>query len=60
MVDISKTIKSKERVRDLAEVFTGEKEVGAMLDLVKSHSEKIESTFLEPSCGNGNFLVAIL
>lgn len=53
-------IKSKERVRDLAEVFTGEREVNAMLDLVKSQSEKIDSTFLEPACGNGNFLIAIL
>jgi len=53
-------IKSKERVRDLAEVFTGEREVNAMLDLVKSQSEKIDSTFLEPACGNGNFLIAVL
>jgi len=53
-------IKSKERVRDLAEVFTGEREVNAMLDLVKNQSEKIDSTFLEPACGNGNFLIAIL
>lgn len=53
-------IKSKERVRDLAEVFTGEREVNAMLDLVRNQSEKIDSTFLEPACGNGNFLIAIL
>ena len=53
-------IKSKERVRELAEVFTSEKEVKSMLDLVKYLSENIENTFLEPSCGNGNFLVAIL
>lgn len=57
---ISNIIKSKERVRDLAEVFTADKEVNAMLDLVKYLSENIENTLLEPSCGNGNFLVAIL
>lgn len=60
MANISKTIKSKERVRDLAEVFTSDKEVNAMLDLVKYLSENIENTLLEPSCGNGNFLVTIL
>lgn len=53
-------IKSKERVRDLAEVFTSEREVNAMLDLVKYLSENVENTLLEPSCGNGNFLLAIL
>jgi hypothetical protein len=62
MQHLSKTIKSKERVRDLAEVFTSEREVNAMLDLgmIKYLSENIENTLLEPSCGNGNFLVAIL
>lgn len=60
MANISNIIKSKERVRDLAEVFTADKEVNAMLDLVKYLSENIENTLLEPSCGNGNFLVAIL
>lgn len=53
-------IKSKERVRDLAEVFTAEKEVRSMLDLVRYLSENVENTFLEPSCGNGNFLIEIL
>lgn len=60
MASLDKNIKSKERVRDLAEVFTGEREVRSMLDLVQYLSENIENTFLEPSCGNGNFLVAIL
>lgn len=55
-----KIIKSKERVRDLAEVFTSEKEVKSMLDLVRYLSENIENTFLEPACGNGNFLIEIL
>lgn len=60
MPNVSKIIKSKERVRDLAEVFTSDREVNAMLDMVKYLSENIENTLLEPSCGNGNFLVAIL
>jgi len=60
MTNVSKIIKSRERVRDLAEVFTSEKEVNAMLNLVQYLSENIENTLLEPSCGNGNFLVAIL
>mgnify|MGYP000863767341 CR=1 FL=1 len=53
-------IKSKERVTDHGEVFTNEREVNAMLDLVKDESFNIESTFLEPACGDGNFLIAIL
>lgn len=57
---VGKIIKSKERVRDLAEVFTSEREVRSMLDLVGYSSDNIGSTLLEPSCGNGNFLVAIL
>ena len=53
-------IKSKERVADHGEVFTNEREVNAMLDLVKDESFNVESTFLEPACGDGNFLIAIL
>ncbi len=53
-------VKSKERVRDHGEVFTNEREVNAMLDLVKEETENIESTFLEPACGDGNFLSEIL
>lgn len=52
-------IKSKERVQDLAEVFTAEREVEAMLDLLGDTAWKIESRFLEPACGNGNFLEEI-
>jgi hypothetical protein len=51
---------SKERVTEYAEVFTGNREVNAMLDLVKQETERIESRFLEPACGNGNFLAEIL
>ena len=53
-------IKSRKRVKDHGEVFTQEREVNAMLDLVKNETERIESRFLEPACGNGNFLVPIL
>ncbi len=57
---MNKQIKLKKRVSDYGEVYTNEREVNAMLDLVKEEAEKITSTFLEPACGNGNFLVEIL
>ena len=53
-------IKSRERIVDHGEVFTAEREVNAMLDLVKDESERIDSRFLEPACGDGNFVAAIL
>ncbi len=56
----SAQIKSKERVAAHGEVFTAEREVNAMLDLVKQETERIDSRFLEPACGTGNFLVKIL
>jgi len=52
--------KSKQRVTDHGEVFTAEREVNAMLDLVKQETERIDSRFLEPACGTGNFLIEIL
>jgi SAM-dependent methyltransferase len=52
--------KSKDRVRKYAEVFTSEREVKSMLDLVQYLSENIHNTFLEPACGTGNFLIEIL
>lgn len=55
-----KQVKSKQRVSDHGEVFTSEREVNAMLDLVKQETERIDSRFLEPACGTGNFLVEIL
>ena len=51
---------SKQRVADHGEVYTHPREVNAMLDLVKHETERIESRFLEPACGTGNFLVEIL
>lgn len=53
-------VKSKARVADHGEVFTAEREVNAMLDLVKQETERIDSRFLEPACGDGNFLAEIL
>lgn len=53
-------IKSKQRVADHGEVFTPAWMVEAMLDLVKGETERIDSRFLEPACGSGNFLVRIL
>ncbi len=53
-------VKSKQRVADHGEVFTPAWLVEAMLNLVKDESERIDSRFLEPACGSGNFLVPIL
>ena len=53
-------VKSKQRVADHGEVFTPAWMVEAMLDLVKDETERIDSRFLEPACGSGNFLVRIL
>lgn len=57
---VKKQTKSKERIRDHGEVFTAEREVKAMCDLVKDETERIDSRFLEPACGDGNFLAEIL
>ena len=55
-----KLIKSKSRIRNHGEVFTPDFIVENMLDLVKQETERIESRFLEPACGKGNFLIKIL
>lgn len=60
MVENNNQVKSKQRVSDHGEVFTSKREVNAMLDLVKQETERIDSRFLEPACGTGNFLVEIL
>ena len=57
---MEKQVKSKQRVADHGEVFTAEREVEAMCDLVKQETERIDSRFLEPACGDGNFLSVIL
>lgn len=53
-------VKSKQRVADHGEVFTPSWMVEDMLDLVKAESERIDSRFLEPACGSGNFLKSVL
>ena len=59
-------IKNRNRVRDLAEVYTHHREVTAMLDLVpdmfpsEEAPDNLDTTFLEPAAGHGNFLVEIL
>lgn len=53
-------IKSRQRVADHGEVFTNPREVNAMLDLVRDESYRLDSRFLEPACGDGNFLIEIL
>ena len=57
---MEKQVTSKKRVADHGEVFTNKREVNAMLDLVKQETERIDSRFLEPACGDGNFLAEIL
>jgi hypothetical protein len=57
---MAKQVNSKKRVADHGEVFTSKREVNAMLDLVKQETERIDSKFLEPACGTGNFLTEIL
>ncbi len=53
-------VKTKQRVADHGEVFTPKWMVEAMLDLVRDETDRIDSRFLEPACGSGNFLVRIL
>lgn len=53
-------VKSRERVSLHGEVFTSKREVNAMLDLVKDQTMRIDSRFLEPACGTGNFLAEVL
>ena len=53
-------IKSRQRVADHGEVFTNPREVNAMLNLVRDESYRLDSRFLEPACGDGNFLIEIL
>lgn len=53
-------VKSKERVAEFGEVYTSQREVNAMLDLVKQETERPDSRFLEPACGDGNFLIEVL
>lgn len=58
--DMTRQVKSRQRVADHGEVFTAEREVNAMLDLVKQETDRVDSRFLEPACGDGNFVAEIL
>jgi hypothetical protein len=60
VLDEETLVKSRRRVADHGEVFTPSRIVESMLDLVKNESERIDSRFLEPACGSGNFLRAVL
>lgn len=57
---MAKQIKSKSRVTKFGEVYTAEREVNAMVDLVNDSIKELSATFLEPACGNGNFLIEVL
>lgn len=57
---VEQLVKSRQRVADHGEVFTPRWIVNDMLDLVKSETERIDSRFLEPACGSGNFLLPVL
>lgn len=54
------SMRSKQRVIDHGEVFTPPELVESMLILVSSETERVDSRFLEPACGSGNFLVPVL
>lgn len=56
----SKQIKDKDRVKNFGEVYTNQREVNAMLDMIKDEIGNINSRVLEPSVGTGNFLIEIL
>ena len=58
--EVERLVKSRQRVADHGEVFTPAWLVTDMLDLVKSETERIDSRFLEPACGSGNFLIPVL
>jgi hypothetical protein len=53
-------VRSRDRVRDLAEVFTHQREIDAMLDQIPEAFGELDVKFLEPTCGSGNFLTEIL
>jgi len=59
-LDDENLVKSRQRVADHGEVFTPSWMVEDMLDLVKFETDRIDSRFLEPACGSGNFLKSVL
>lgn len=59
-IEVYGYMRTKERVRDIGEVFTNKREIDAMLDLIGEEAILPKRTILEPACGNGNFLIEIL
>lgn len=57
---MAQQVKPKQRVAEHGEVFTVDREVNAMLDLVRQETERVDSRFLEPACGDGNFVAEVL
>ena len=53
-------IKDKSRVSNFGEVLTSKREVLDMLNLVNTETSRLDSRFLEPACGDGNFLTEVL
>lgn len=60
MLKVPPVINPRQRVIDHGEVFTPPELVNQMLDLVSHECERIDSRFLEPACGDGNFLLEVL
>ena len=60
MKNKEKQIKDKRRVTNFGEVLTSKREVKDMLNLVNSETTRLDSRFLEPACGDGNFLTEVL
>ena len=58
--DKKQQVKDKSRVSNFAEVLTSKREVLDMLNLVNSETSRLDSRFLEPACGDGNFLIEVL
>ena len=56
----NENIKNKDRVLNFGEVNTSLREINEMLDLVKNETQRLDSRFLEPACGDGNFLINVL
>ena len=59
-LSIDNQVVSRDRVTNHGEVYTNQREVNDMLDLVKHETDRIDSRFLEPACGHGNFLIEVL
>ena len=60
MKNKEKQIKDKSRVSNFGEVLTSKREVLDMLNLVNTETSRLDSRFLEPACGDGNFLTEVL